>query len=153
MERLRVQCMIRLHFTPVLMFCCSGKRHFVEGDFTEVDLGRSSNTTAQACRKMQVSRKGILDWFDHWHPNRREDIPVMMACWKPPSPRSQAYAQSGTVLAGAQRYAIGVAALLQEASNAEGLSANATLLSSRMIRVLLYCRNESKYQMHKRGKP
>ena len=81
-------------------------------------------------KHMQASRQGIGDWCDHWHPNRREDAPVMMACWMPPNPRSQAYAQSGTGLADAQRYAIGAAASLQEASNARGLSANATSFSS-----------------------
>lgn len=60
----------------------------------------------------------------------------MMACWKLPSPRSQAYVQSDTGLADAQRYAVGAGALLQEASNAKGLSANANLLSLQLIRVL-----------------
>lgn len=60
---------------------------------------------------------------------RTTDIPAMMACWTPLNPRSQAYAQSGSALADAQSYAVGAAALLQEASTAGGLSANTALLS------------------------
>ena len=60
----------------------------------------------------------------------------MMACWMPPDPRFQAYAQSDTGLADAQKYAVGAAASSQEASNAGGLSAYPTLLSSQLIRAL-----------------